>query len=372
MMTPRKQQHLLAACAAAILTASCGRPSRPAESDREPEPVVVGPEDTVRASVGQVLTGPVISGEIRADESASVRAQLAGPVQAVHASEGDRVTKGQVLARINAVTERDAVASAETALRTAQYELSVAGRDAERIERLVRAGALAERDLEQARSGVAAARARLADAQARLTSAREQLGNAVVRAPMRGIVSESPVNAGDVVAIGAPLFTIIDPSTMELAASVAADNLSLVRPGTPVRFEVQGYPGRTFSGRIERISPAADPDTKQVTIFVSIPNQQGTLVAGLYAEGRIATGRKETVVVPARAVVTEGETAYVVKLRNGQVERQSVQLGVRDERTGEVEIVSGVRAGELLLAGPALEVAPGTPVEVRNTAARTG
>jgi RND family efflux transporter MFP subunit len=279
------------------------------------------------------------------------------------------VRQGQVLARIHAPTEQQAVVSAQAGLATARTELNVVERDAERTERLVQAGALAQRDLERARANVEAARARVAQAQATLTAAREQSGNAVVTAPMSGIVSSRAVDSGDVVTNGAELFTIVDPSRLELRAAVPAEDLSRIAPGVPVQFTVQGYPDRTFRGNVQRVNPAAIAETRQVEVFVTIPNPRGELLSGLYAEGRLATGVRQGVVVPEGAVVTQGETPYVIKVSGGKTERQPVRLGARDPRTGVVAVESGVSPGDLLLAGAALRIPPGTPVELPATAA---
>ena len=93
-----------------------------------------------------------------------------------------------------------------------------------------------------------------------------------MRAPFDGIVSERAVSAGDVVQPGSPLFTVVDPSSMRLEAAVPADALTAVAVGTPVEFTVSGLPGRTFRGRVERVNPVADPATRQVRVYVGIPN----------------------------------------------------------------------------------------------------
>jgi RND family efflux transporter MFP subunit len=227
----------------------------------------------------------------------------------------------------------------------------------------VKAGALAQRDLDQAQTLVSAAEARVAAARAELAAASERLSETVVRAPISGVISAA-VNSGDVVSTGAELFTIIDPTTMELYASVAADNVSLLRRGTPVVFQVQGHPGRTFRGTIRRVSPSVNPATRQVDVYVSVPNNSGLLIAGLYASGRIATGDSNGVVIPSEAVASVDNENYVLKIERDQVVRQTVQLGSKDENTGRVQVTSGLEAGDLVLISAATSLRPGTTVEV--------
>jgi RND family efflux transporter MFP subunit len=358
------------ALGAAALAAACGG------NGTAPAPVgaggaarvSIGPESVVTVATDEIRTGPLLSGELRAAREATVRAKMAGSVLEVRAEEGQAVQRGAVLARIEARPLQDALISSQSAVRSAEQSLAVAEREADRTASLVKGGALAERDLELARSAVTGAQAQLADSRARLASVRQQLDDAIVTAPIGGVVSGRPANAGDVVSPGTPIATIIDPSSMLLEASVPSEALAALKLGTPVEFQVRGYPGQTFDGHIERIAPAADPVTRQVTIFVDVPNTRGQLVAGLFAEGRVTSERRRAMVVPATAVDTTGQSPWVLRLRDGKAERVPVRIGVRDDRTERVEIVSGLEVGDVLLTGAALAVTPGTPVTVTGAA----
>ena len=366
MIRRRFAPFVLVAC---VLTlGGCNRKPPPAKNT-QPQPTILGPEDIVRATVGDVLTGPTISGELEARDQATMRAQLAGSVTQVNVKAGERVHQGEVLARIRATSEREAVASGQAAVQTAKTALDTAQRDADRTAVLVKAGALAQRDLEQAQSAVESAKAQLAEAQARLSTAREQLRESVVRSPIDGSVSEDAVNTGDVVSAGAVLFTIVNLKTLELRGSIPAENLAQIRPGTPVLFTVQGYPNRTFRGAITRIVPAAEAATKQITVFASIPNDSGILVTGLYAQGRVATGDENAIMVPAEAVESSGNSNYVLEVQDGKVVRQQVNVGARDTRTGRVQITSGLQKGDVVLVGAAMSLRSGAPVEIRNPSA---
>ncbi len=361
----------LAVLGAAFLAAACGRPGAgqaPAGTGSAAG-VSIGPESVVTAARAEIRTGPLLSGELRAAREAMVRAKMPGSVLEVTVEEGQPVQRGAVIARIEARPLQDALLSSQSAVRSAEQGLAVTERESERTASLVKGGALAERDLELARSAVAGSQAQLADARARLASVRQQLDDAVVTAPISGVVSGRPVNAGDVVSPGSPVATIIDLSSMWLEASVQSEALSALKPGTPVEFQVRGYPGQTFEGHIERIAPAADPVTRQVMIFVDVPNTRGRLVAGLFAEGRVTSERRQTIVVPATAVDTGGQSPWVLRLRDGKAERVPVQVGVRDDQTERVEILAGVAAGDVLLIGAARAVTPGTPVTVSGPAA---
>jgi RND family efflux transporter MFP subunit len=271
-----------------------------------------------------------------------------------------------LLGRIETRTIDDARQSAASAVRSAENQLVLARREVERTETLVKAGALAERELDTARSAVTTAEAQVADAKARMASAERQLGDTVLRAPIDGIVSRKSVSTGDVVSIGTELFTIIDPSSMRLEGSVPSDDLSRLRAGATVEFTVRGYDQR-FQGTIERIAPQADPTTRQVPIYVAIPNVGGRLVAGLFAEGRVVSESADGLVVPTNAVNTDDAMPWVLRVADDRTERVSVTLGLRDPRSERVLVTSGLQEGDTLLRGAAQGITPGTPVQLSGS-----
>ena len=343
---------------------SCAEsPNGEAPVTTAPAAIQIGAENVVTVERGSIVVGPIISGELRAAREATVRAELGGSMLQVVVEEGQPVARGALLGRIETRSLDDARQSASSAVRSAENQLSVARREAERTEQLVGAGAIAARDLDVARSNVTAAEAQLADARARLATAQRELGDAVIRSPIAGIVSRRTVNTGDVVSPGTELFMIIDPSSMRLEASVPSDDLSVLKVGTTVDFRVRGYE-QNFHGKIERIAPQADPVTRQVPIYVAIPNVGGRLVAGLFAEGRIVSESADGIVVPANAVNTAGAMPWALRVAGGRTERVDVQLGLRDTRTERVQVVAGLNEGDTLLRGAAQGITPGTPVQV--------
>lgn len=347
----------------AALAAGCGTGAEKPDTPPAAAPMQVGQENIVVVQRAEIVTGPLISGELRAAREATVRAELGGSVLQVAAEEGQTVRRGALLGRIETASLDDARRSAASMVKSMESQLDVARREADRTAQLVAAGALAARDLEVARSNVTAAEAQLADARSRLVTATKQLGDAVLRAPFTGIVADRSVNTGDVVTPGTALFTIIDPSSMRLEASVPSEELASLKVGAPVQFNVRGYE-QPFEGRIDRISPQADATTRQVPIFVSVPNTGGRLVAGLFAEGRVITATSVGFIVPANAVNTAQDAAWVLRAAGGRTEKVTVTLGLRDPRTERVQLVSGVNEGDTLLRGAAQGITPGTAVTV--------
>jgi RND family efflux transporter MFP subunit len=293
-----------------------------------------------------------------------VRAQVGGSVLQAYADQGQAVRAGQTLARLEAGGLQDVYLSARAGVTSAANSADVARHELERSQKLLAAGAIAQRDLEQAQRSAVAANAALADARARLATAQKQVGNTVITSPISGIVSDRPISVGDVVQTGALLFTVVDPSSMQLEGSVPADELAQVKIGAPVTFTVNGYPGRTFDGRVTRVNPTADPATRQVRIVISIPNKEGRLVGGLFANGRLTSESHSGLVVPATAVDSRTNVPAVFRVKGGKVERIPVQLGLRDDAAERVEVTSGVQAGDTLLLGAAQGITPGTIVKV--------
>lgn len=369
-MTPRIEDTMRrskrALLAALVLIAGTGCGSGEGESvAKAPPPAVIGPEN-ISVAVDTVLTaGPTLSGTLEPELAATVRAEVGGSVTELLVDDGQAVKRGQVLARIDDSALRDAYVSARAALRSAEATERLALRNAERAERLNAAGAVADREVEDARMSATSAEWQVADARALLTNAEKQVGKTVLRAPFNGIVSQVTVSRGDVVQSGASLLSVLGPATLRLEASVPAEEIAEVRPGTPVRFTVSGFEDRSFGGKIERVSPAVDPATRQVRVIVTLDNAERSLVAGLFAEGRVATESRPAVVVPRAAIDSRGIRPLVVRLQGGRVERVEVETGLQDRVNERVEVRRGLVAGDTVLLGGAAGLPPGTPATVR-------
>jgi len=333
------------------------------------ESITVGPENIAIATSGSIMAGPTISGTLEPEREAVLRAQVQGSVLQTYADQGQAVSAGTVLARIDATGIQDAYNSARAGVVAARNSADIASKDLARNEKLLAAGAVAERDIEQSRRASIAAQAALEDANSRLATAEKQYRSTTVTSPFPGVVSERPVSPGDIVQPGTALFTVVDPSSMRLEASVPAEQLSLIRVGLPVVFTVSGYPGRDFVGHIVRVNPTADPTTRQVRIYVSIPNAGRALVGGLFATGRMSSATKTGLVVPAGAVDQRGTSPSVVRVKGGKAEKVQIQIGLTDKTSETIEVLSGVQAGDTLLLGAAQGITPGTPVKVTRSSA---
>ncbi|HEV2847190.1 MAG TPA: efflux RND transporter periplasmic adaptor subunit [Thermoanaerobaculia bacterium] len=323
----------------ALATAACGRGGSEEAANQPPAPIVVGPEDAAVVTQGPVQAGPALTGTLTAEEEATVRAQISGSVLETFAEPGQPVSRGQTLARLDANSLMDAYNSARAAVTNAQSNLQVAQREAERQRVLAQAGAVADRNVETANQSVVSAQAAVAQARSQLSNAEKQLGYTRIVAPFNGVVSERQAAAGDVVQPGTAVYTIVDPSSLELEASIPAEDLGSLSVGAPVEFTVTGYGDRPFRGEITRVNPSADPATRQVRVYAEIPNPGNELVSGLFAEGRIASQSRVGLTVPTAAIDRRMAKPAVALVRNGKVERKEIKLGLTDERAQRVEIL---------------------------------
>jgi RND family efflux transporter MFP subunit len=343
--------------------AACGGGRDSAPSAR-PAVIELGAENVAVVRTDTLRAGPVISGTLSPVRTAQLRSQLAGSVLETYADQGQHVTANQLLVRIDATAIRDAYRSALSGVQAATLAATVAATQARRYDTLLAAGAISEHDRELIAEQSAQAETQRATAVAQLAQVAQQLAAADVRAPFAGVVSARDVNVGDVIQPGMPLYVVVDPTMLQLEASVNADRIASVRVGAPVTFTLNGYGGRTFDGRITRINPVADPTTRQVEVYAGLPNAGGTVIGGLFATGRVVTTVARGLSVPAAALDARALRPSVLRVRHGVVERVDVGVGIRDDLAERVEVTSGVAAGDTLLLGQAQALSPGAAVRV--------
>lgn len=349
---------------------ACSKNSSAEEAPKEAPATVVGPENIVTAEADTIRTGPSISGTLDAERNATLRAELTAQVTAVLVEPGSPVSAGQVLVRLDQTGVRDQYLSMQSAVRSAETSAELSKSDLARDQRLAEAGALSQRQLEVTRRAALQADAMLADAKARFATAELNLRRTEIRAPFRGVVASRPARVGDMVQMGTAIATVVDPGSLRLEAQVPVDQLSTLKLGTPVLFTVSGYEGRQFRGTVTRISPAVDPVTRQVPVVVRLPNAEGRLVSGLFAQGRVATKSRAGVTVPTTAIDQRGLRPLVYRITAGRLERVEVTLGFEDAVAERTEVLTGIAAGDTLVLGSAQGLPTGTPIRVTSPAER--
>jgi membrane fusion protein (multidrug efflux system) len=309
------------------------------------------PQDLVRLAPRRLATQLTLPGTLQAVSQTTVRAKLAAEVQRVLVREGERVAAGQVLAEFDAAPIRAQIAERTAALDSARAQLGETQRTRRINARLVRQNFISQNAFDAADSANRAQLAAVAMAQAQLAQSELQLKDAVVRAPIAGFVARRHVQPGEKVGFDAPLIAIVDLQRLEVQAQAPVGEVAHVRNGMPAVVEVEGLPERRFAGRVERINPSAEPGTRTINVYVALENEAALLRAGMFARVRLTTVEaRETPALPLAAVRGEAADPQVWVIENGKLARRDVVLGARDERAQLVEIVSGVRPQDVVLA----------------------
>jgi RND family efflux transporter MFP subunit len=349
----------------AVITACAG--STRDDAAGAPPSVLLSASDVVAATTADVGATVVVSGTLGPADVVQVRAQVIGNIRDLRVDRGSKVSRGQELARIEAQGVMSQVEGARANVASMEAALAVATQRLDAARRLLAAGAASQIDLKVAQAGYDAALAQLAAARAMNASAGEAAARTSLRSPLDGWVSERNVEEGEALKLDQAILTVVDPRTLELNGQVGALDAARVRAGQKVTFNLDAMPGADFSGTVARVDPVANAATRQVGVFVRLPNASGRVVAGQFAYGRIHTGgATRAVVVPVTAVRAGATESYVLVVDGGVAHRRVVVPGARTDDTGLVAITSGLKAGERVIVTAGVEIADGTKV----TAAR--
>ncbi len=314
------------------------------------------PRPLVRAEVVRLetLTNAFdLTGTVEPTRSARLAVPAEGPVLRFRLREGDEVSAGQVVARIGRSRAAEAsLAAAEEALRREEENL-------ERTERLVERGALPGEQLDRARTACEQARAQA-------IRAREGLEDFDVKVPWDGVVSRTYVAEGDYVAPRSTLADVYDPGSLVIRCSIPEYRAGAVAPGMAATVTLDAYPGRTFTGRIQRLYGELDRRTRTLTAEISLEDPV-RLLPGMFARLSLALGTTlETPAVPGYAIVVTPDGARVAfVIANGAARRRVVETGV--EERGRVQILSGLAEGDSVVVAGNENLRDGTLVRVQKS-----
>jgi RND family efflux transporter MFP subunit len=288
-----------------------------------------------------------------------VSALVAGRITDLNVAEGDRVSSGEIIAKIDDHTFRDQVTQAEAGVAQAQANVENAKLNLARNEDLVQKGIAARKELEDARTESAVAAAQLRQANGALSLAQVQVTRAEVHSPIAGTVVKRFVSLGEQVdgTATTPIVEVASLSEVELMANVPAEDLRKMPVGTPVQLTSTALTGRRFSGRVVAVSQAVDPTTNAGLVRVRIPNENGELRLGMFLSAQIPIETHSKVLtVPAGAIYLDQDgNARVFKVDGENATAVQVKEGIQTPDT--VEIISGVNEGDkiILTGGYGLE-----------------
>jgi HlyD family secretion protein len=340
---------------------------------RNAGPMTVEVVTVKKGSVAQQLTGV---GNLVGDATVAVVPRAAGRLESVTVRLGDRVSRGERIAKIedNEIQEqvRQAMAAQEVSqatIRQREADLKLAETNLERSRNLFARQLLPKQTLDdtEARHQAAVAQLDLARAQstqsnARLDELKITLANTNIISPVNGFVARRAVDPGAFVGNNAPVVDVVDITRVRLVVNVIEKDLSQLQAGDQTRVEVDAFPGETFTGRIARVAPVLDPATRTAPIEIEIPNGDFRLKPGMYARISITTNeRKDTLVVPANAVVDySGRRGVFLATQDSMVQFRNVRLGIEEDT--QIEVLDGLEEGDRVVTTGAAALTDGATV----------
>jgi len=293
----------------------------------------------------------LLPGTVQAVSQATVRSKVSAEVRKVAVREGDRVRAGQVLAEFDTAQLRMQLAERQATLESARAQLAQTERTREANAQLVRQNFISQNAFDAADAAHRAQLATVAAAQAQVEQIGLQLGDAVVHAPIDGLISKRHVQPGEKVAFDAPLISIVDLSQLEVQAQAAVSDITQVTIGARAEVEVEGLADRTFAGKVDRINPSAEPGSRTINVYVTLANEKALLKAGMFARVHVrAQEDKEVPALPVSAIRSDNGQSFVWLIADSKLVRRAVSLGRRDERAQFVEIVSGLEPADRVIA----------------------
>ena len=306
------------------------------------------------AAVGRRDLAPVFtfSANLEAVWSTEVSTKADGRIDKLFVEEGDRVTAGMVLARLDMNELAAQVMQAEGQVLQAKATLEQNELNFQRMDALYKQNAVSAHTLDSARTQRDLALGGVRAAQGNLILLKTRLDNANILSPLNGVVIRRHVQAGAFSKAGAAIFTVADVSTLLAKAVVGEAQIAELTLGKSVNVKVDALKGQEFKGRVTRLSPAASVPTRTFTAEVSIPNPGEQIKVGMFANADIVgQERKNVLAVPESALVMreDQKTVFVVAEEN-RVVQKVLKLG--DAAGGYVEVLSGVKEGErIIVAG---------------------
>ena len=321
------------------------------------------------ATLGPQNLGLVIpvSGSVRPVVQAMVKSKVSGEVSRVHVQEGQSVVAGQPLISIDTADLKARHDSQLAMVAESRAKLDLARKNEENNRQLLAKNFISQTAFDSVANSAQVSEANYKSMAAQAAITERALADAQIRAPFSGIVAKRVVNMGEKVTPDAPVIHIVDLNRMELEAPVPVSDIPSVKVGQEIAFKVDGFAERSFKGKVERINPAAEAGSRSISIFVTLPNHDGALKGGMFANGTLAAASRASVnAVPLAAVINEGGQSFVFAVNNGKVERKPITPGSQSVELGLVEVRDGLVAGTQVVAVKTDGLKHGSSVVVRG------
>ncbi len=393
----------------ALIVSGCNKDEKSAKkAGSQPQAVRIRTANLQKITVQRQVD---LAGTLISLDQARVSSEVAGVVTQVLVELGHEVKVGQPLVRLEPRELELALRRAESLVQQTEAQLGIDGvhirqappdeqiasvrqamanRDDARAQlarakRLRNQNLLSQADLDTAETRVKVAeasyqtaletvqslKASLQERRAALDLAEKKLNDAVIRAPVAGMISERLVQPGEFIRENTPVVGVVQMNPLKLKTAVQEKYNSLIRPGLVVQFRVESFPDQMFEGRVAYVSPAIDQSTRTFTVEVLVDNQDRRLKPGFFAKGIILTRRDEGVLAaPEETISTLAGVSTVYVVEQNKLRQQIVSLGARDGKYWE--ILTGLKGDETLAASNLSQLATGMRIEitpVKNAAA---
>ncbi len=295
-------------------------------------------------------------GVVEAIRTSTLAAQVSGRIVELQVNAGDRVTRGQVLARIDPREAAEGVAVSRAQVARVEADLSNASANLERTRKLVAQNFVSKAALDKAQADFDAARAQLAASRASASQSATLQGHTVISAPFSGVVTERLVDLGEMAQPGRPLLSLFDPKDLRAVAYVPQEKLSAIRADRGAAVEILALGERIRATRVT-ILPSADPRTHTTPVRVDLPEGLKGVFPGQFARVHFTIGSARKLLIPAAAVVRRSEVdgAYVVA-PDGAISLRQLRLGEAAGESG-IEVLAGIAAGEKVALDPVAALA---------------
>jgi len=329
------------------------------------------PADVAVVELRSLTRSIAFSGSVAPLVQTTVKSKVPGEVNRVLVREGETVAAGQLLAQIDTLDLQSRLDAQAASLEEARARLTIADKNRVNNQQLLNQRFISQNAYDTTQSVYEAGVALVNSQEAQLRIARKALEDAAVRAPFAGIVARRMAHAGEKVNVDSPLFTLVDLGRMEIEAPAPAAEVPAIKVGQPATFRVDGFGERAFHGKVERINPVADANSRAITLYISVDNRDGLLKGGMFTKGQIVLDEtRKSAVIPAAAVREESGQMYVFTIENGKIARRPVQVGFTEPQQGLVEVRSGLEQGLNVVSARVSGLKAGAPAMLKPAAAQ--
>jgi membrane fusion protein (multidrug efflux system) len=322
------------------------------------------PVEVIAARSGTVREAVESVGTARANESVTITAKQTGNVAAINFIEGGKVQAGAVLIDLEARERRADVDQSRADLEQSRAQRDEVRQRLDRARQLKGTGSVTEARLDELESQLRAADGRIRANEAKVRAMDARLDENRITAPFEGRVGLRQVSLGALVQPGTMITTLDDVSKIKLDFAVPENFLGKVKPGLRVLAHTSAFTGRPFEGVVSVVDSRVDPATRAVRVNALFENADEALKPGMFLNVELALAeRHDAVIVPEETLIAEGGRQYLLVVTDGRAERREVRIGQRLQ--GEVEVASGLKPGEPVIARGIQKVRHNQPVAAR-------